>query len=153
MMIRSFLLYTQLDSMDCGPTCLRMIARYYGRIFFVQYLRKHSFITRVGVSMLGISDAAEYTGFRTQGVKITFEQRMEEKPLPLHPPLEPKPLCSKEGAKRERRVQNTDCRSNWAEVHPEQGRIFALLGKHRRTRRQGRHGIAIGTHAGVLCTG
>ena len=66
--------YTQLDAMDCGPTCLRMIAKYYGRNYTLQTLRERSFITREGVSMLGISDAAESIGFRTKGVKISMEQ-------------------------------------------------------------------------------
>lgn len=74
--------YRQLDSMDCGPTCLRMIAKYYGRTFSIQTLREKAFITREGVSMLGISDAAEAIGFRTNGVKITFEQLVEEVKLP-----------------------------------------------------------------------
>lgn len=74
--------YKQLDSMDCGPTCLRMIAKYYGRSFSIQFLREKSFITRIGVSMQGISDAAESIGFRTKGVKITFDQLLEELPLP-----------------------------------------------------------------------
>ena len=54
--------YTQLDSMDCGPTCLRMIAKYYGRRYSLETLRDKAFITREGVSMLGISDAAESIG-------------------------------------------------------------------------------------------
>ncbi|GHT58793.1 ABC transporter ATP-binding protein [Bacteroidia bacterium] len=66
--------YTQLDGMDCGPTCLRMIAKHYGRNYTLQTLREKSFITREGVSMLGISDAAESIGFHTVGVKIGFEQ-------------------------------------------------------------------------------
>jgi len=74
--------YKQLDSMDCGPTCLRMIAKHYGRVYSIQYLREKAFITRSGVSMLGISDAAELIGFRTTGVKITLKQLMEEAPLP-----------------------------------------------------------------------
>ena len=45
--------------MDCGPTCLRMIAKHYGRSYSLQGLREKSFITRKGVSMLGISEAAE----------------------------------------------------------------------------------------------
>lgn len=81
-MYKHFPNYRQLDAMDCGPTCLRMIARYYGRSYPVQYLREKSFITRLGVSMLGISDAAEAIGFRTNGVKITFEQLVAERPLP-----------------------------------------------------------------------
>ena len=74
--------YTQLDKMDCGPTCLRMIAKHYGRSYTLQTLRERSFITREGVSMLGISDAAESIGFRTTGVKISLMQLKEDVPLP-----------------------------------------------------------------------
>ena len=81
-MIKAFPLYQQLDSMDCGPTCLRMIAKYYGRSYTLQNLREKSFITREGVSMLGISDAAESIGMHTQGVRITVEQLIEDVPLP-----------------------------------------------------------------------
>lgn len=73
--------YTQPDAMDCGPTCLRMIAKYYGRSYSLQKLRERSFITRAGVSLLGISDAAESIGLRTIGVRITFD-KLEEAPLP-----------------------------------------------------------------------
>jgi ATP-binding cassette subfamily B protein len=59
-----------------------MIARYYGRSYTLQTLRERSFITREGVSMLGISDAAESIGMHTQGVRITFEQLMEDVSLP-----------------------------------------------------------------------
>lgn len=71
-----------MDSFDCGPTCLRMIAKFYGKMYSSEMLRRHSFITREGVSMLGISDAAEYIGFRTLGVKITFEQLTNDALLP-----------------------------------------------------------------------
>lgn len=74
--------YQQLDSMDCGPSCLRMIAKYYGRCYSLQNLRERSFITRQGVSMLGISDAAESIGMRTQGVRISLQQLVEDVPLP-----------------------------------------------------------------------
>lgn len=74
--------YKQLDTMDCGPTCLRMIARHYGRSYSLQNLRERCHITREGVSMLGISDAAESIGFRATGVKITWEQLRDEMPLP-----------------------------------------------------------------------
>ena len=82
-MRKNFTSYLQLDAMDCGPTCLRMIARYYGKHYSLETLRQQSFITREGVSMLGISDAAEYIGFRTTGVMISFEQLVEEVPLPF----------------------------------------------------------------------
>jgi ATP-binding cassette subfamily B protein len=81
-MIKAFPHYTQLDAMDCGPTSLRMIAKYYGRSYSLQTLREKAFITREGVSMLGISDAAESIGFRTSGVKISLAQLKKEVPLP-----------------------------------------------------------------------
>ncbi len=74
--------YRQLDAMDCGPACLRMIALYYGKSYSLQTLRARSFISRNGVSMLGISDAAESIGFRTSGVRVSFEQLLEDVPLP-----------------------------------------------------------------------
>lgn len=77
-----FPFYSQLDMMDCGPACLRMIAKYYGNSYSLEMLRSHSFISREGVSMLGISDAAEYLGMHTLGVKITFEQLANEAVLP-----------------------------------------------------------------------
>lgn len=74
--------FCQLDAMDCGPTCLRMIAQYYGKSYSLQYLRERSFISREGVSMLGISDAAESIGFKTSGVRISLKQLIEDVPLP-----------------------------------------------------------------------
>ena len=81
-MIKPFPHYLQLDAMDCGPTCLRMIAKYYGRSYSLQTLRERSFISREGVSMLGISDAAETIGFRSSGVRITIDQLIDDVPLP-----------------------------------------------------------------------
>ena len=78
----SFPHYTQLDTMDCGPTCLRIIAAFYGRNYSLQNLRERCHITREGVSLLGISDAAESIGFRTTGVKLTWEQLRDEANLP-----------------------------------------------------------------------
>lgn len=77
-----FPFYKQLDSMDCGPSCLKMVAKHYGKSYSLQSLRSKSFITRSGVSMLGISDAAESIGFRTRGYRLTWEQLRDEVPLP-----------------------------------------------------------------------
>lgn len=74
--------YIQLDTMDCGPTCLKLIAKYYGKNISVQELRKKSFITREGVSLLGISDAAESIGFKTMGARISFDKLVNDVPLP-----------------------------------------------------------------------
>jgi ATP-binding cassette subfamily B protein len=80
--MRSFPLLQQLDQMDCGPTCLRMITKYYGRNYSLEEIRRKSYITREGVSLLGISEAAEYLGFRTVGIKVPFEKFISEAPLP-----------------------------------------------------------------------
>ncbi|HPF52677.1 MAG TPA: peptidase domain-containing ABC transporter [Draconibacterium sp.] len=77
-----FPFYQQFDAMDCGPSCLRMVAKYYGKHYTTESLREKSYITREGVSLLGISDAGESIGMRTMGVKITFEQLKKEAPLP-----------------------------------------------------------------------
>lgn len=68
--------------MDCGPSCLRMIAMHYGKSYSLQSLRSGSFISRSGVSMLGISNAAEDIGFRTLGYRLSWEQLRDEVPLP-----------------------------------------------------------------------
>ena len=81
-MLSKFPYIHQLDGMDCGPACLRMVAKHYGRTYTLQTLRQLCFITREGVSMLGISDAAESIGFRTTGVKINFEQLSSDVQLP-----------------------------------------------------------------------
>ncbi len=77
-----FPIFRQLDAMDCGPTCLRMIAKYYGKTFSADDLRERSSISREGVSLLGISDAAESVGIRTMGVRVSWEQLIKEAPLP-----------------------------------------------------------------------
>ena len=74
--------FPQMEVMDCGPASLKMIAKYYGKSYTMQTLRERCFITREGVSMQGISDAAEHIGFRTLGVRITFEQLAEDTKLP-----------------------------------------------------------------------
>lgn len=74
--------FKQNNSSDCGPTSLRMIARHYGLDYSTEMLRKHCHITRRGVNLLGISEAAEYIGFETAGVKVTFEQLAEEGVFP-----------------------------------------------------------------------
>ncbi|MBL7960342.1 peptidase domain-containing ABC transporter [bacterium] len=77
-----FPFYKQLDLMDCGPTCLRMIAKYHGKSYSLQNLREKCFIGREGVSLLGISDAAEAIGMRTVSVRVPFEKLADEIPLP-----------------------------------------------------------------------
>src|SRR5690349_390120 len=69
-----FRFYKQLNAMDCGPTCLRMVAGYYGRHYNIDGLRQSAGYSKEGVSLLGVSEAAEKIGFHTRGVQLTFEQ-------------------------------------------------------------------------------
>lgn len=78
----SFPFYPQLDIMDCGPACLRMIAKFYGKYLNLQTLRQLCSVTREGVSVLGLSAGAESIGFKTQAAKITWEQLQKEALLP-----------------------------------------------------------------------
>lgn len=75
-------IYRQLDAMDCGPTCLRMVAAHYGRKYSLPYLRERSYISREGVSLLGISEAAENIGFETRGIKTNVDLLTTQAPLP-----------------------------------------------------------------------
>lgn len=74
--------YRQHDAMDCGPTCLRMVAKHCGRVFSIQKLREATQIGKEGVSLLGISEAAESIGFKTLAVKVPFKQLEKDAPLP-----------------------------------------------------------------------
>jgi ATP-binding cassette, subfamily B, bacterial len=76
-MTNPFPFYKQHDAMDCGATCLRMIAKFYGKSYSLETLRQKTYITREGVSLLGISEAAESIGFRTLGVHINFEKLLD----------------------------------------------------------------------------
>ena len=78
----SFPFVKQPDAMDCGPACLKMVAGFYKVNYSLEQLRKKCYITREGVSFLGLSEAAESMGFRTIGVKINFKLLNEDVPLP-----------------------------------------------------------------------
>lgn len=69
--------------MDCGATCLRMIASHYGKTVPISFLRNITSTDRSGTSFQGLSKGAEMLGFRTLAVKITLEQLRAEAPMPL----------------------------------------------------------------------
>ncbi|OXB05692.1 peptidase domain-containing ABC transporter [Flavobacterium pectinovorum] len=79
--MKKFTNYKQADYKDCGPTCLKIIAKHYGKTIHIQELRDSSETTREGSNLLFLSDAAEKIGFRTLGVKLNVK-RLEEAPLP-----------------------------------------------------------------------
>lgn len=68
--------------MDCGPTCLKMIASFYGKDYALDLLREYCFAGREGVSLLGISKAAESLGFKTIGGRFDMAKLVEKIPLP-----------------------------------------------------------------------
>ena len=72
----------QRDAMDCGPSCLVMIARHYGWRADSEQLRMSFALGKEGVSLLGISKAAEEIGFKTVGGRLSFETLTSEAPLP-----------------------------------------------------------------------
>ncbi len=78
-----FPFFRQLDYRDCGPTCLRMIAKFHGKTFSREFLRDKAGITRMGVTMAGIADAAEAIEMRTLGMRISLESLVNELPTPF----------------------------------------------------------------------
>jgi ATP-binding cassette subfamily B protein len=78
----AFPFYKQPDTMDCGPTCLRMVAKFYKRSISLQYLRELTQIGKEGVNLLGIGEAAEAIGFRTHSYKLTYASLTREAKLP-----------------------------------------------------------------------
>lgn len=76
-MLKNFPNYIQSDATDCGPSCLRIVAKYFGKHYNLSSLRELTNKGKTGVSMLSISQAAESIGFRTQGIKLGFNQLKE----------------------------------------------------------------------------
>ncbi len=73
--------YKQADLKDCGPTCVKIIAKHYGKVLPIQTLRSLAETTREGSSLLGLSEAAEKIGFHTLGIRIDYK-KLQEVPLP-----------------------------------------------------------------------
>jgi len=79
--LKKFPNFKQTKSKDCGPTCIKITAKFYGKIINIQELRKYSETTRDGSNLLMLSDAAEKIGFRTLGIKASLK-KLEEAPPP-----------------------------------------------------------------------
>ena len=74
--------YYQLDTMDCGATCLRMIAKYYRKEYNLEYLREKCYTSKDGVSLLSVADTAEELGFKTIAGKLNIETLIKQASLP-----------------------------------------------------------------------
>ncbi len=81
-MKRKFPFYKQLDQLDCGPTCLRMIAKFYGKSYDMAHLRQMTSLGQNGSTLGGLADAAEKIGFSTLALSTTYKDLAKEIPLP-----------------------------------------------------------------------
>lgn len=79
---KPFPFVAQHDAMDCGPACLAMIAQKYGKKFSLQYLRENAYLTREGVSLTGLQEAATLIGFETIAVRTSLNSIIQEKAFP-----------------------------------------------------------------------
>lgn len=82
MIFNRFPVEYQMDAKDCGPASLKMVAKYFGRYYSLQYLRDKCGITKEGVSLLGISAAAESIGLHTAAFKCTIDDVVTKVPFP-----------------------------------------------------------------------
>ncbi len=104
--------------MDCGPTALRMVAKYYGKSYSLQFLRDKCYIDREGVSLKGISEAAQYIGFEAMPVKVPFENDKKGEPSLRVAPL---PVIVHWNQNHFVVVYKTDSKSVWI-ADPASGR-------------------------------
>ena len=82
-MAKTFKFSRQFDQMDCGPACVRMIAKHYGRDYPLSFLRTVSHLSREGVSISGIRKALEQIGIKSASFEMTIEQLCKKCPLPV----------------------------------------------------------------------
>jgi ATP-binding cassette subfamily B protein len=80
-MIKRFPHYHQPDAKDCGPTCLKIVSKHFGRDLNLSFIRQVSETNRGGSSLLGLNYAAEELGIKSLGVKINLE-KLNKAPLP-----------------------------------------------------------------------
>ena len=81
-MFKRFPVEYQMDSQDCGPASLKIIAKHFGRYYSMQYLRDKCGLTKEGVSLLGLSIGAENIGLRTLAIKCTVDDVVCQVPIP-----------------------------------------------------------------------
>lgn len=135
--LTNFPVERQLDMMDCGPACLKLIAKYYGKFYSLQYLRDKCGISREGVSFLDISYAAENIGLRSLSVKATIDELFGKIPLPciIHwdnshfvvvYKVTPKKVYVSDPAKGLVTYTYTEFKNKWYKTGQEKGVLLAL---------------------------
>ncbi|MCI2229948.1 peptidase domain-containing ABC transporter [Polaribacter sp. MSW13] len=81
-MLKKFPFYTQLNKMDCGPTCLQIVSKYYGKYIPIDNLRDICNFSNEGVSVGDLCKAAEQIGFKTIKTDISYKDLKERLVLP-----------------------------------------------------------------------
>lgn len=82
-MIKKFKFYRQLDSQDCGPTCLRMIAKHYGKSLSLDFLREKTDIDIDGVSLTDLATTCDKVGMKSLVTSMDYNTLVHKAPLPL----------------------------------------------------------------------
>lgn len=82
MLFKRFPVEYQMDSQDCGPASLKIIAKHFGKFYSLQMLRDRCGITREGVSLLDLSTGAESIGLRSLAIKCKIDDLVNSIPLP-----------------------------------------------------------------------
>ena len=82
-MMRSFPHYPQQNSLTCGLTCIKIIAKYYKKIIDVSTYYKN--LTSKGISLYTLCEIAEKIGFRAHAYTIDFyDLTLINKPIILY---------------------------------------------------------------------
>lgn len=79
---KKFPFIPQYDTMDCGPACLCMISKFYGKQISLQYLRSKCYLSREGVSLLGLSEGGKSVGLECVSFRSDLKTLMEERKTP-----------------------------------------------------------------------
>lgn len=79
---RAFPFYRQYEAIDCGPASLRMIAKFHGQSYSIEYLRDLCFVTKEGASLLDLQSASESLGMQARCVLASYDYLAQEAPLP-----------------------------------------------------------------------
>jgi ATP-binding cassette subfamily B protein len=80
--VNDFPFFKQVNVMDCGPACLQMVAKYYGKDYSLSMLSNLCGLSSKGATLLGMSEAAQNIGFNTRSVKVTLEEIREKELFP-----------------------------------------------------------------------
>lgn len=82
MKLINFPFFKQLDTMDCGPASIKIIAKFYGKNFSFKFLRDKCNISREGISLKDLSRVSEEIGLRNLPLKLSFDDLIKKITLP-----------------------------------------------------------------------